>query len=75
MNCKFTLSILDCLQYATYVDEEDEHLIEVGKISPRFNVEAKLLLKVTTKADLLRKREGGRRGRGSGKEGEGSGER
>ena len=59
MNCKFTLSIFDSLQYATYVDEEDEHLIEVGKISPRFNVEAKLLLKVTTKADLLRKREGG----------------
>jgi hypothetical protein len=47
------------------VDEEDKYLIEVGEVGPRFNKEAKLLLKVTTKANLLR-----RRGRGS-KEGGG----
>ena len=48
---------------ATYVDEEDEHLVEVCEVGPRFDVEAKLLLKVTTKADLLRRkrRERGKR--------------
>ena len=56
----------------TYVDEEDEHLVEVCKVGPRFNEEAKLLLKVTTKADLLRrkrrerKEEGGKRWVGGG---------
>ena len=35
------------------MDEEDKYLIEVGEVGPRLNVEAKLLLKITTKADLF----------------------
>ena len=35
------------------MDEENKYLIEVGEVGPRLNVEAKLLLKITTKADLF----------------------
>ena len=34
------------------MNEKDEDLVEVAEVGPRFHVEAKLLLKVTTKANL-----------------------
>ena len=45
------------------MDEEDEHLIEISEIGPRFNVETKLLFKVSTEANLG-ERERGERERG-----------
>ena len=38
------------------MDEEDQYLIKVAEVGPRLHVETKLLLKVTTKANLLGRR-------------------
>ena len=35
-----------------YMNEEHKHLVKVTEVSSGFHIEAKLLLKVTTKADL-----------------------
>ena len=47
--------------HATYMDEEDQYLVKVAEVGPCLHVEAKLLLKVTTKANLHGRREEGRR--------------
>ena len=64
------MSLYGNLKYETHMDEEDQNLIEVAVVGPRLHVEAKLLLKVTTKANLRGEGEQGgsgeKRGGGSG---------
>ena len=43
------------MQGCTYLDEEDEDLVQVGEVSPDFHIETQLLLKVVPEANLLHK--------------------